>query len=326
MLTATRIERRKGKARVSRLGQPLFMQVPKLLAGFVLAGFALCAILASHAASTIAFGPFFILICAFGAWFVGNPFALSLGLAIGAAQILSGHAISLHSGPVVMALQLLSALAVVLMLGVAREALETEWRFARIDPLTGALNRKAFFEAIEEKRRHAGVAALVFADIDGLKSLNDAHGHKAGDEALREFADRVRQAVRKDDIFARIGGDEFVIFLRVCDQQAATIVAHRLNRMINLETAECNRKLKCSLGVLVLPAGSTSIDTELKQADALMYDAKREGGGVVIAMSIGDVVHELRPAAPSANSASAVRLIERIDAVPVVVSKQSVAA
>ena len=227
MLTKTRIDRRREKTRTFRLGLPLFMQVPKPLAGIGLAGSAYIAVLASHSAPSVAFGPFFILICAFGAWFVGNLFALVLGLFVVSVQILTEHAIALHSGPLVMALQLFSALAVVLMLGVARAALETEWRFARVDPLTGALNRKAFFEAIEKEKGLPGPAALVFADVDGLKRLNDLAGHEAGDEALRDFSARVRRAVRKDDIFARIGGDEFVVFLKVCDLRAADIVAPR---------------------------------------------------------------------------------------------------
>jgi len=280
-----------------------------------LAGCALITIFASHTASTISFGPFFLLICAFGAWFVGNRFAILLGLFIVSIQILNGHAMSLHATPIVMALQFCSALVVVLMLGVARAALEIEWKFARVDPLTGALNRKAFFEAVADETRQKGITVLVFADVDGLKHINDRLGHEAGDKALRDFADRVRKAVRKDDVFARIGGDEFVIFLRVRDTAAAELVAQRLNRVLNLDPLEGETKLKCSLGVLVLPAGSRSIDAELKQADTLMYHAKRARIGLMMAISVKGDMQELMPFAPSANSAgqqrAAVRSTER---------------
>lgn len=291
------------------------MQVPKTLAASSLAASALITILASYSAPTIGFGPFFLLICAFGAWFVGNRFAVSLGLFIASIQILNGHAVSLQHGPIVMALQLCSVLAVVLMLGVARAALEIEWRFARVDPLTGALNRKAFFEAVEHETGQTGISVLVFADGDGLKRLNDRFGHEAGDEALRDFADRVRKAIRKGDVFARIGGDEFVIFLRVRDRVAAELVAQRLNRALNQASPIGEIKLKCSLGVLVLPAGSRSIDAELKQADALMYHAKRNGIGLMMAISVKGDMQELMPFAQGFNSAgqqrAEVRSVER---------------
>ena len=278
------------------------MQVPKTLAASALAAFALTTIFASDAAPTIAFGPFFLLICSFGAWFVGNRYAVALALFIATIQVLHGHAIALHDGPIVMALQLCSALAVVLMLGVARAALEIEWLFARVDPLTGALNRKAFFEVVEEEAGKTAMTVLVYADVDGLKRLNDRLGHEAGDEALRDFADRVRGAVRKDDIFARLGGDEFVILLRVRDIAAAELVARRLNQVLNLTPLERATKLKCSLGVLVLPGGSRSIDAELKQADTLMYHAKRDSAGLMMAVSVKGDMQVLMPFAQSVNS------------------------
>lgn len=311
MASGRKLDRRQAKSRVFRLGQPLFMQVPKTLAASSFAGCALIAILASHAAPTIGFGPFFLLICAFGAWFVGNRFAVLLGLFIASIQILNGDAIALQEGSIVMALKFFSVLAVVLMLGVARAALEIEWRFARIDPLTGSLNRKAFFEAVEDEAGQTGITVLVYADVDGLKRLNDRLGHEAGDEALRKFADRVRKAVRRDDVFARIGGDEFVIFLRVRDLAAAELVAHRLNGVLNLDSLEGETKLKCSLGVLVLPAGSKSIDAELKQADTLMYHAKRNGIGLMMAISVKGDMQELMPFAPSVNSAGQQRATVR---------------
>ncbi|MGW8181581.1 MAG: GGDEF domain-containing protein [bacterium] len=200
-----------------------------------------------------------------------------------------------------LAVRFCSSLAVVLMLGVAREALELEWRFARIDPLTGALNRKAFFGAAEGGTGQTGRVLLVFADVDGLKRLNDKLGHEAGDDALRDFANRIRKAIRKEDLFARIGGDEFVILLKVRDAAAASVVAERLNRVLNLEPPEDVAKLKCSLGILFLPAGSKSIDTELKQADTLMYHAKRERAGLMMAMSINGDIQKLMPFVPETN-------------------------
>jgi len=188
------------------------------------------------------------------------------------------------------------------MLGVARAALELEWRYARVDPLTGALNRKAFFEAVDGEVGRAGITVLVYADVDGLKRLNDRLGHEAGDAALFDFAGRVRKAIRKEDVFARMGGDEFVILMKVRDTMSAEIVARRLDTALNLNPLEGEAKLKCSLGVLVLPKGSRSIDLELKQADTLMYHAKKERSGLMMAISVKGEMEELLSSAPSANS------------------------
>ena len=332
MKSVIKVERRKSKTRAFRFRQPLFMQIPKSLAASLLVGCALIAIFASHAIPTVAFGPFFLLICAFGAWFVGNQFAVLLGLFIASVQILNGHALYLQDGPVVSAMKFCSVVAVVLMLGVARSALEIEWRFARVDPLTGALNRKAFFETVAGEAGQPGMTVLVYADIDGLKRLNDRHGHEAGDQALRDFADSVRKTVRKDDVFARLGGDEFVIFLRVHDTAAAELVAQRLHGVLNLGAAEGGTKLKCSLGVLVLPAGLRSIDAELKQADTLMYHAKRDRLGLMMAISVKGDVPELMPFAPADNTArqqrSSVRMTQRsiVSATSDLPTKNSIAA
>ncbi|WP_411290167.1 GGDEF domain-containing protein [Sphingorhabdus sp.] len=332
MKPGIKVERRKAKTRAFRFRQPFFMQIPKTLAASLLAGCALIAMFASHAIPNVAFGPFFLLICAFGAWFVGNQFAVLLGLFIASIQILNGHALYLQDGPVVSAMKFCSVVAVVLMLGVARAALEIEWRFARVDPLTGALNRKAFFEAVAREAGQTGMTVLVYADIDGLKRLNDRHGHEAGDKALRDFADGVRNTVRKDDVFARIGGDEFVIFLRVHDTAAAELVAQRLHRVLNLDFDAGGAKLKCSLGVLVLPAGSRSIDAELKQADTLMYHAKRDRTGLMMATSVKGDMQELMPYAPTDNAAgqqrSSVRIAPRstVAATSDLRSKNSIAA
>ncbi len=272
------------------------MQVPRALAATSLAACTLLAIFAQHLFPAIVFGPFFLLICAFGAWFVGNSFAVLIGLFIAAVQVQAGQAVALDENPVVMALQFCSVLAVVLMLGVARAALELEWRFARVDPLTGALNRKAFFEAIKSATRLPGIPVLLYIDVDGLKHVNDNLGHEAGDQALQDFADRVRRAIRNTDIFARIGGDEFVIFLKVRDLGSADIVAKRVNLAVNLKG---DTKLKCSIGALVMPAGSTSIDAELHQADSLMYHAKREKLGLVMAISTKGDLKQLIPPAPN---------------------------
>ncbi len=117
----------------------------------------------------------------------------------------------------------------------------------------------------------------------GLKRLNDEEGHEGGDMGLREFSARVRGAIRRSDLFARIGGDEFVILMKVPDKAAASSVCDRLNTTLNLDAAADPGKLQCSLGALFLPQGSQSIDQELNLADQLMYAAKKTRAGCIFA-------------------------------------------
>lgn len=313
------INRRSLETRAFRLGQPLFIDVPRGIASLVLGAIALLVILVDQSTDlAISYAPLYLLLCAFGAWFVGSNYAILLGLFIATIQALNGNLIDHRVAPVAEAIDLAfrfgSVLAVILMLGVARAALEIEWRFARMDPLTGALNRKAFFEAIKAEAGRSGMSVLIFADLDGLKRLNDKVGHEKGDESLCAFASLVRKSIRKGDLFARVGGDEFVIYLNVQNLAAAKIVAARLNRVLNVEGAPSEDRLRCSLGILVLPEGSKNIDAELRQADSLMYQAKRERAGSAMALSVKGGKRDLLAIAPDDEPAAqrkAVRSTER---------------
>lgn len=284
------LDRRRTKTPVLKLGQPLFIQIPKVVAATMLTS---CALLATVVDNLVGhfiwLGGVTLLISAFAAWFVGNRFAVTLGLylimVVGLnAQPLGLNMLSMRDLTNI-SFQLGSALIVVLMLGVAREALEAEWKYARIDPLTNALNRKAFFESIDKYAGSGDPCVLIFADLDGLKNLNDQFGHERGDEALKSFAKAVRMAIRKDDLFARIGGDEFVFLINLQELWVARLIAARLNSVVNL-APEIGSGLKCSFGVLVMPNGTKSIDEELRQADSLMYEAKKGRRGFAIASRI----------------------------------------
>jgi diguanylate cyclase (GGDEF)-like protein len=236
------------------------------------------------------FGPVYLLLIGFAAWFVSSRFAIALGLLVILCNLLAGYENAYPYGPNFLilnfVLRALCVLALVFVLRLSRRSLQREWLLARIDPLTGALNRQAFFEAIKADCVHCGYTPLVFADLDGLKNLNDEMGHELGDNGLRDFADRARSAIRKNDLFARIGGDEFVFLMKVRDQAAAEGVVKRLDRTLNLDAKDGMTTLKCSLGALLLPAGSKSIDDELRAADKLMYSANRADAGLAMALAV----------------------------------------
>ncbi|HTN15882.1 MAG TPA: GGDEF domain-containing protein [Sphingomonadaceae bacterium] len=237
--------------------------------------------------SEVWLGPIYMSFIGLAAWALGWRQALGL---LGACIFISVIANSQHLYPYEHPVQawdfivrIPPIIAIIALLAHARHACEVEWRLARTDQLTGALNRKAFFEmagAIEESR---GWHVLAYADLDGLKALNDMHGHARGDASLKAFARHVRAAIRKDDIFARIGGDEFLVYMPVRDAQAGLTVANRLHVAMNTATNEFFDGLNCSVGALILAPGQRSIDRELRLADELMYEAKQSGAALTVA-------------------------------------------
>ncbi|MBE2317460.1 diguanylate cyclase [Solirubrobacter sp. CPCC 204708] len=147
-------------------------------------------------------------------------------------------------------------------------------RLASRDPLTDALNRRAF--DAELSRCPAG--ALLLLDLDGFKDINDVHGHEAGDEVLRGIAGVVGGRLRRDDVLARLGGDEFAVLLPRCPMDEAASVGADLLALIAARRFEFDgveRGVTASIGIA--PVGA---DT-LAAADRAMYDAKAVGGGRV---------------------------------------------
>ena len=130
-------------------------------------------------------------------------------------------------------LRFAAILIVIAAIAGARGAYVREWWLARTDPLTGALNRQAFFELAQTAIDLRRWRLLIYVDLDGFKKINDGQGHMAGDACLRTFGNTVRRMIHRGDIFARLGGDEFVIFMSVRDQTAAGSAAARLHQAMN---------------------------------------------------------------------------------------------
>lgn len=162
----------------------------------------------------------------------------------------------------------------------ARHRLEVE---RGLDELTGLLNRRAFQERAEpifrslsadsENRR----LAVLFADLDGFKAVNDSHGHQVGDRTLAQIARLLAKAVRDGDLVARYGGDEFVLLLPESDVVGGEAVARRLQRQVR-EWADKNRLgVSVSFGVGDVPGCGTDLATTLASVDQAMYQGKYAG-------------------------------------------------
>ena len=153
---------------------------------------------------------------------------------------------------------------------------------AQTDALTGILNRRALFEALSGRELPEGDAVIAF-DLDHFKSVNDRHGHAAGDALLRRFADALRRNVREGDLVARTGGEEFVLVLHDASLQIATSTAERIRALFaaaSVETAQGPVSGTASAGVAV-SLGETFEDV-LHRADTTLYRAKDGGRNRVV--------------------------------------------
>jgi diguanylate cyclase (GGDEF)-like protein/PAS domain S-box-containing protein len=135
-------------------------------------------------------------------------------------------------------------------------------------------------QAISLSRRHRKSLAVLFLDLDGFKYINDSLGHEIGDKVLQLVAQRVVACLRRSDTVSRHGGDEFVILLSEIAQTGdAAICAKRILTELAMphEVGEHNVRLSASIGVSIYPQDGDDADTLIKNADAAMYQAKREG-------------------------------------------------
>ncbi len=149
------------------------------------------------------------------------------------------------------------------------------------DYLTGLMNRRRFRIAlgneVERWRRYRTPCSLLLVDIDYLKKINDAHGHSAGDRAIRHVAECLKELSRDNDTAARLGGEEFALLLANADEKNAWIAAERLRAFVESQEVEGIGTVTISLGVAACPVHALSERAIYTASDAALYRAK-EGG------------------------------------------------
>jgi diguanylate cyclase (GGDEF)-like protein len=151
---------------------------------------------------------------------------------------------------------------------------------AAIDPLTSILNRRKFNDifSYEVKRdeRYKTNLSLILCDLDKFKKINDDFGHDGGDEVLISFARMISNAIRKSDVFARWGGEEFAILLPETDLEKAAQIASKLRLVTETTVVPQIGKITASFGVAEYHVGDDE-ETLLKRADRALYKAKENG-------------------------------------------------
>ena len=161
-----------------------------------------------------------------------------------------------------------------------RERTEALHRLARVDDLTGLVNRRGMTELLDAQVAQAGREAVSFGviwcDLDDFKTLNDSRGHVEGDRALREVAQLLRTCIRPYDHAGRWGGDEFLIVLSPCDATTLETIAERIRALVATRLDAIGLPVTVSIGA-AMAAPFETVEVILQRADDALYEAKGEG-------------------------------------------------
>jgi two-component system cell cycle response regulator len=158
------------------------------------------------------------------------------------------------------------------------------YRLTTVDGLTQIFNRRYFEETLDREisrcNRYGRELSLVLIDIDNFKRINDTYGHLAGDYVLKHLASTVRTKIRREDIFARFGGEEFAVLLPELDHKQAANVAEKTRKLVEKQTFKFDNQaitVTISLGVATFSEGQRDGTELVKAADARLYQAKQAG-------------------------------------------------
>lgn len=156
---------------------------------------------------------------------------------------------------------------------------------ASTDPLTGCINRREMHDRIQRQSTPLN-GALLLVDVDNFKTINDTYGHAAGDLVLSDFANRVRSCMREADWVARVGGEEFVIWLQDCALADAYMISERIRSQAEMATVQsAGTAIRYTVSIGLQPAQinhPAQFERWLNAADSLMYRAKLEGRNRVV--------------------------------------------
>ena len=170
------------------------------------------------------------------------------------------------------------AAAMLRLLWTANEnvGLEFARKLAITDDLTGLGNRRQLWTSVRAACSRRERFALLMIDLDGFKEVNDALGHNAGDRLLKGIAERFSRLVRPDDVLTRLGGDEFGLLVRSCDEAAAVAFADRVGEVLEtgFEVHGITVRIAASAGIVIATGDDTAPEL-LRRADVAMYEAKR---------------------------------------------------
>ncbi len=182
--------------------------------------------------------------------------------------------------------RLFAYLLVALLVSIIRTLYDREISMARIDYLTGIANAKGFDEQLANEvarhRRNLSAFSVAYIDCDNFKTVNDTHGHAAGDRLLQLVANTCQSNLRRTDVVARLGGDEFAVILPQSGEFAALQAINKLSKQLTMVIAENESSVTLSIGVGIFLRAPESVEQIVSFSDQLMYRVKSTGKNKIL--------------------------------------------
>jgi len=233
--------------------------------------------------------PFYLIPIVFATWFGGARCGFILAVVAaatwGVADRMGGARYSNEVTPYWNAVIRLTFFMITVFSLKYKKALELERKFARTDYVTGAMNPR-FFHAVAQReidwsKRHREAFTSAYIDVDNFKAMNDLYGHTLGDEVLRTVAKTLQESLRKTDLVARMGGDEFVILLPEVGAESMQSVISKLHKTLTDQMHDHGWSATFSIGAVAFTDAPSSTDEIIQLTDRLMYAAKQNGKNAV---------------------------------------------
>lgn len=181
-------------------------------------------------------------------------------------------------------------LVIVEILGNLRTSISHERSLSRIDFLTGIYNRREFYDRANQEilnsRRFNHPLTVAVMDVDSFKEVNDKQGHQSGDALLKIIAQTILSTIRKTDVVARVGGDEFALLFPNTEEEGAFHALEKVKNVITKKMHEMNYQVTFSFGAATFSIPQNSTDELLSKADQLMYNAKANGKNKIVHQTI----------------------------------------
>jgi diguanylate cyclase (GGDEF)-like protein len=236
------------------------------------------------------FSLFYLLPIGLAAWFIGRRSALILSVLSAITWDLSNAmAGQTYTRPIISfwntVIRLGFFIIVTLLIASIRSALKREKELSSTDSLTGLMNLRMFYQQatgeLMRAKRFNRPFTLAYIDIDNFKLINDNHGHMTGDLVLHSVADTMRTRLRRTDLIARIGGDEFAAFLPETEFTPGTMVISKLQEALLKAMDKHHWKVTFSIGAVTFYKFGEPLKDVIHQADEMMYRAKAGGKNTI---------------------------------------------
>lgn len=236
----------------------------------------------------ISFYVFYSIPIFIASWFVGSLAGIFISLTSSSAWSVVDFSENASSQVILYLDSLLRFMfftAMSIVISSLRKAFEREKNSAHTDFLTGLPNRRTFIERIsieiERAKRYNRALTIAYIDLDNFKTLNDRYGHAVGDEALQKIAVRLRQNIRKSDFVARMGGDEFLLYLPETNGAQAISSLKHLHNSLNEVMPTNAPPITFSIGAITYDIPKCSAEEMIRTADLIMYSAKSAGKNMI---------------------------------------------